>query len=517
VQAVLDRRRELAPPAAIVGSVTLLTFAIVTQTGVRFAAPIALLSVVLATGHRALLKWPSLLTGIVIVIFFIPIKRYALPAGLPFSLEPYRLLIAVVAVAWLTSLMIDPELKLRTSGLEAPIAAFIFAAVASVGFNVGHIDSLGLTQYVVKTLTFFATFFILFYFVVSVIHTRANIDRLIRVIVGSGAIVAVAALIEYRTHDNLFNHVGQFLPFLKFQDPKVTAGLDASYLDRSGSFRAYASSAHPIELSAVLTMLIPFAGYLLKKTGERRWMLAIVVLVIGVFATLSRTGIVMLVVLGVVFFRNRPREAKRLLPALVPALLAVVIVLPHTLGSLYAQFFPKQGLVAQQSQIGTDHNNKVSDGRLADIPPSITEWSRKPLFGQGFGTRLTDSAQSVRLHVPLARILDDQWLSSLLETGIVGVIALLWLFRRSNKRMRRIARSEDGDDAWLATAVLASVTAFAVGMLTFDSLGFVQVTILLFLTLALGSALTNVRREESAAAASQPPVGMPVGVGRRSL
>jgi hypothetical protein len=35
-------------------------------------------------------------------------------------------------------------------------------------------------------------------------------------------------------------------------------------------------------------------------------------------------------------------------------------------------------------------------------------------------------------------------------------------------------------------------------MLTFDALGFVQVTLLLFLTLAIGSSLINVRREESA-------------------
>jgi hypothetical protein len=393
MQGVL-RRPELAPPLAILGALALLSVAVVSQTGVRFAAPIALIAVVLATGHRVLLRWTSLLTAIVLVIFFIPIKRYELPSALPFNLEPYRLLIALVALGWLTSLLIDSRLRLRTGGLEAPIAAFIFAAVASVGMNTTRIDTLGLTQYVVKTLTFFATFFILFYFVVSIVRSRVDIDRMIRVMVGSGAIVAVAALIEYRTHDNLFNHLGQFLPVLKFQDPKVTAGLSATYLDRSGSFRAYASAAHPIELSAVLTMLIPFAIYLFRKYAERRWIVAALLLGIGVFSTLSRTGIVMLVVIGVVYFRNRPRETRRLLPALIPILCAVYVAVPHTLGSLYSQFFPKQGLVAQQSQIGTDHNNLVSDGRLADIGPSITEWSRTPLFGQGFGTRLTDSAQS---------------------------------------------------------------------------------------------------------------------------
>jgi hypothetical protein len=491
-------RGALFAPLAILGSLTVLVAAVVTQTGIRFAGPLVLIAVLFSCGRHVFLRWPAMLTGIVVVIFFIPIKRYALPSALPFSLEPYRLLIALVALAWFTSLLIDPALKLRASGLEPPIAAFVLAAVASVGVNATRIDSLGLTQYVIKSLTFFASFIILFYFVVGIVRTREHIDRVIRVLVGSGAIVAVAALIEYRTHDNLFNHLSQFLPFLKFQDPQLTAGLNSIYLDRAGSTRAYASSAHPIELSAVLTMLIPFAVYLLKRTGQRRWLVAALMLGLGIFATLSRTGIVMLVIVGFVYFRNRPQNMRRLLPALIPVLCLVFVALPHTLGTFYAQFFPKQGLVAQQDAAGQDNNHLTADGRLADIPPSIAEWSHHPLFGEGFGSRLTDAAESAQLKVPLSRILDDQWLGSLLETGVVGVFSLLWLFRRSNKRMRRIAREDDGEDGWLALAVVAATSAFAIGMLTFDALGFVQITILLFLTLALGSALANVRRESAA-------------------
>jgi len=118
---------------------------------------------------------------------------------------------------------------------------------------------------------------------------------------------------------------------------------------------------------------------------------------------------------------------------------------------------------------------------------------RRPLLGEGFGSRLTDSASAQQYHVPLARILDDQWLGSLLETGLLGVGALLWLFRRPVRRLKRLARETDGDDGWLAVALVAAIDAFAIGMLTFDALGFVQVTLTLFLMLALSARVLRLR------------------------
>ena len=135
-------------------------------------------------------------------------------------------------------------------------------------------------------------------------------------------------------------------------------------------------------------------------------------------------------------------------------------------------------------------------GRLADLGPSLSEWSRTPFFGQGFGTRVvsTELGPGGKVDPNAAQILDDQWLGSLLEMGAVGVLALLWLFARAIRRLARTARSDPGPDGWLATALAAALAAFAVGMLTFDAFAFIQVTFLAFIMFGFMAVVT---RDES--------------------
>jgi hypothetical protein len=56
------------------------------------------------------------------------------------------------------------------------------------------------------------------------------------------------------------------------------------------------------------------------------------------------------------------------------------------------------------------------------------------------------------------------------------------------RRTGRRARRDDSDEAWLMAAFTASIGAFAIGMFTYDTFSFIQVTFLLFLLLGLVSA-----------------------------
>ena len=122
-------------------------------------------------------------------------------------------------------------------------------------------------------------------------------------------------------------------------------------------------------------------------------------------------------------------------------------------------------------------------GRIADVGPSLDLFKEKPVFGYGYGTLQTSGPEAN------GRILDNQWLSSLLNIGLVGVFSLVWLFTRFLRGMTRSARRMRTPDGWLLVALCASVAAFAICMFTFDAFTFTQVTFVFFMLLGLGSAL----------------------------
>ena len=439
------------------------------------------------------MRWRSLLILIIGVVFLIPIKRYTLPASLPFNLDPYRLTIGLIAVGWFTSLMISPGQRIYKTGLAAPLWGLLIVDILSIVVNAPTLASSNLVGLSVKSLTFELSFFILFIYAVNVIRSREDIDKVLRVMVTLGAIVALEVVYEYRSGTNLFNDVGKFLPILH-QVPLAQLGLDPTELAREGALRAYGSAEDPIECSAFLAMLVPLGLYLYTTTKQRRWLFATLILILGVAGTLSRTGVLMLVVIGIVYFQKRRKASVRALPALLPAILIIGVAAPHTLGSFYGQFFPKTGIIAQQSQKSDNNGQQVGQGdnRLARVGPDLALWSKTPFFGQGFGSRDASPQDAVALHIKLSGQTDDQWLDSLLETGLVGLLALIWLFFRSTRRLKRIARTNNGNDGWLAVALVASLDSFMIGMFTFDALGFIEVTIIVFLVLALGAALVSV-------------------------
>src|SRR5438270_589543 len=172
----------------------------VSGVGVRYSAPAAALAVIFVAGHRFLLAWRSLLTLIVATILFIPIKRYTLPAGLPFNLEFYRVVVAGVVLIWVLALLADPRIALRKSGLEAPIFFFVIAISLSLIANRSRVVPLEST--VIKAVTFFLSYLLVFYLVVSVARRARDIDFLVQILVVGGAILGFFAIVESATSYN---------------------------------------------------------------------------------------------------------------------------------------------------------------------------------------------------------------------------------------------------------------------------------------------------------------------------
>jgi O-antigen ligase len=467
-----------APPLALAGlilaSLGVLSIAVVSGTSVQLGVmAVGAATVTAITGFRTI-GWPRLIAGLILIILLIPIRRYALPANLPFQLEPYRLFVAVLVLAWIAALLADPRMRFRRTGFEVPLGLIIFSMFASILANREHVAAS--SEIVNKSLMFFFSFLLVLWLITSVVRRLDEIDLLVKTLVIGGAVVAVFAIIEARTGFNVFNHLSRVIPFLH----GGTIGGGEFVRFGTGKLRVFGSAEHPIALSAALAMLVPLAVYLARRYAQRRWTLCAIALVAASASTLSRTGIVMFGVMAFVFLWLRPRQTIRLWPALLPALVVIHFALPGTLGSIKHSFMPAGGLLAEQrSEAG-----KSGSGRLADLGPALSEWKQQPLVGQGYSTRVVDASATADNN-----ILDDQWLGTLLEVGFVGFVGWLWFFGRAIRRFGREARRDASDRGWLLVSITAAVAGYAIGMVTYDAFSFIQVTFLLFILVALGSAL----------------------------
>jgi hypothetical protein len=459
--------------------------------GLIVAVMAGLLAVV---SHRFLLRWEIQVALIVLTILLIPLGRYELPGALPFNLEPYRVLVAAVAACWLGSLLVDPAVRWQKVGLFGPLLLFQLAILVSLALNTDRIERYDILAEVLKAFSLMASCLVALLLSATVIKTRDQLELVIKTLVGGGAIVGLFALIQYRTGFNIFDHLG-IIPALDF----VPGGLPGDLEQRGGGARVYASAQHPIALSAALVMLLPLGIYVGRRYGTRLWWAATAVIGVAAFSTVARTGSTMLLTVLVVFIALKPREMLGLWKWALPFLIAVHFLAPGALGGLKSAFFPEGGLLAEQESA----HSATSSNRLADAGPALREWWKHPYVGYGFGTRITEPANPKNN----ALILDDQWLGLLLEVGLMGTLAFMWLMLRSVRRLGRAARADDSDHGWLLAGLAASILSLGIGMITFDAFGFTQVTFLLFLMIGVSvPALRFAKQPE------QPPQRRPTAV-----
>ncbi len=122
--------------------------------------------------------------------------------------------------------------------------------------------------------------------------------------------LGLTALVESRTGYQPFNHLRVLLPFLDYHP----VPLNASDVARGGNLRVYGSSQHPIAFGAAFAILLPLAAYRAQLSQQWRWRFAGLLILLGLFATQSRTAVMMLLGIGIVYATFYPRMLKRLWP-----------------------------------------------------------------------------------------------------------------------------------------------------------------------------------------------------------
>lgn len=323
------------------------------------------------------------------------------------------------------------------------------------------------------------------------IGTMDRLRTLIRRMVLAGTAMAALGMTQFFTGLNAAKYI--VIPGLSSQQPY------SDLLGRGSFKRPSATAAHPLEFAAVLAICLPLAihqaRYAPPELRRRRW-LQVALIGFTLPMTVSRTAIVGLVIGGIVVVCSWPKRDRRLAYLVsLCSLLVMEAVIPGLLGTLRGLFLG----------ISNDSSAKERTAAFTLAGPLI---SHHLWLGKGFGTLLPQ----------VYFFTDDQYLNSLVEIGVIGLIALLTLFVTGWSVARSVRRmTSDEETRHLAQCLAASVAVAAVTYATFDALGFEIAAGFTFLLLGVIGALWRLVRDSRAQGALHGVLGPPAGHRVRSL
>jgi O-antigen ligase len=299
-------------------------------------------------------------------------------------------------------------------------------------------------------------------FVLDTVHTHDELERLVRWLVIAGAIGAGCAVLGVLGHVDL----AAITPPGLHASPEL-----AQPIPRDGVTRAQGTAAHPLELAAVMTVLVPLATYCLFAARERAsrwwpWLIPLALIGGAGALSISRSFFVGLAVELVVL-------------ALYWPLRRTAVVLGCVIAGVIVLLFAKGGVVGLFVKLFTQGSGDDSLlHRTLARQVAYVLINAHPLFGMGLGSYDTSRYP----------VLDNQYLGLLVETGVIGLLGFLgYLGTAAHAAFARSTRHRD-----LGAALGAAVVAYAVINLILDTAGFLQISALAAILVGLTGALHRV-------------------------
>lgn len=307
------------------------------------------------------------------------------------------------------------------------------------------------------------------------LRTRSQLEAMVRGLVVLGSIVAFVGVVQFVFEFDLSAYV-------RFAGLASVDGASSGILAREGFSRVIGTTLHPIEFSVVLTMILPLALHLTFRAepGRRgRWWVAVALIAAATPMSVSRSGALGLFFVGLVLFPSwtGARRAQALVASGV-FLVGMKFLVPGLLGTIKALFL----------SAGVDPS---VTGRTIDYSYASGFIAERPWFGRGFATFSPTRYD----------YLDNQYLVTLIEMGVVGLLAVVALFVTAIA-MARITRSRSTDEATkdLAQSLVASLVVVLVSFATFDFLGFPTARGLAFVLLGVVAAFWRLEATSGMAA-----------------
>lgn len=400
---------------------------------------------------------PWTLAAFLILVWLVPIDAIQLPIPLPVDPNPDRLLLLGLVVAALVCIMADPRNAPSRPAWSVSVGLLGFAAVAlaSLALNAETLASLGDLEQGIKQFALLASFGGLFLVVATVIRP-SELRNFGALIVLLATVAAIGTIYEYRSGVNLFYDLADqlFGGFSSVEPPP------ASTLDSRAE--VFGPTQHGLAIATMLTLALPFAviGVVSSRTPMRKVLygLAVTLIFAGALCTQRKTSIVAPAVVVLMLVAYQPRQMLRLAPLGAGLLVMVHLIAPGAITGVTSQIFG-----------GDLFGSDSSIGRTSDYEAVSPDIATHPVLGRGYGSM--DPSRS-----DTYRILDNQYLGWVLQTGFLGLAAFLALLASAMALAHRVIRhSRDPDDRLIGLAAMAAFGAFAIANAVFDLSSFFQV------------------------------------------
>ena len=395
------------------------------------------------------------------------------------GLSPAQLILFALAGLWVVTRAVGQRAPAGLGLLSAVVVVRMTSTLLSYGVDSAHAltaDQRSATNQAIATELVAGTVVIV---IATLLRSRRDIELVLRALVIGATLSAAFAVIQYGTGVDLAAR-------LRLPGLHEAAAAPAVALVREGLVRAQGSAAAPLELGAVMTVLIPVAIALFfsaRRRGESSWFwaLAVVVMAGGAVVSLSRSIFLGLGVALLIMITRWPLRRT-----------AVVLAICAT--SFVAALASGAAVVSATVTVLTKGSDDFSLGSRSNGRSYVLMHFVDHLWlGQGPGT----------YDLTTQPVLDNQYLSQLIETGVLGLLLLVAvLVCAFGYALRAASRRAASDAAELATGLAGAMAAVLVVSAVLDTAGFVQIFTLIWLLIGLCAAIwrTNVRDVQRATA-----------------
>jgi len=432
---------------------------------------------------------PWALAGFMAMLFLLPFDSIDLPLGLPLEAKLDRPLLLLIVALWVLSLTIlDGAQRVHFTPIHYAFVGFVLIAILSLVYNAETTVRLGEMELGVRKLALLISYLTLFVVVASGVRP-GEVRAFMTYMCALSVILALAVIWEYRYEFNVFfTWTGNFLP--------VSIPPELGNSDSIGRRSVIGPTIHPLAPAMMMACTMPFALVSMYESSDLRrkilWGAAAGVMLAAALATQRKTSIVAPVAAIVVLLAYRPRMMRQLIPGMIGLFLLAHVFTPGALGGVGTQLLP-QNMFGVASTV-----DRQSD--YAAIEPDVVN---RPLLGRGYETY--DQKKY--------RILDNQFLTTIIGTGVIGILSYISIFLAIFLIAHRVARNGKDDRVGPALAISAATLAMLVGSGLLDILALPQLPYLICFFAGFAAVLSRELGTETAAQTARTARRTPLGPG----